>query len=321
MGTDYDQAVKYKEEGNEAFKNNDWDTAAKLYTKAINLTASEDKDLAIFLKNRAAAYLKRNRYEDALNDCNRSLDITPHDPKALFRRCQALENLERYEEAYRDATQIFKDDPSNKSIQPTLERLHKIVHERQKQNAQTNTKIESMVKIAFELNEDKEKRETAMNNLLVLSRERAGSDLLIKSPVVQKIKQLLKVEKNRDIYIAGVRIIGELCKHSPEKTKDVMNQLGIPWFLEILDSKCEKQVNAAQYCIQQILNSFSGMENKTDKKPDKSLCEKYKKEIDTILTCLVHVVNNRAITGLARDAIIELLMKNIHHDALNWAER
>ncbi|KAH0811324.1 hypothetical protein GEV33_011467 [Tenebrio molitor] len=206
-------------------------------------------------------------------------------------------------------------------IQPVLERLHRIVQERSRQNAQTSTKIESMTKIAFDLTADKEKRETAMNNLLVLARENAGSSMMINSPIVQQIRKLLKVEKNRELYITGVRIIGELCKHDVDKTRAVMKDVGIPWFLEILDSTCPNQVNAAQYCIQQILNIFSGMDNKPDTKPDKELCTKHKKDIDMILTCLVYSINNRVISGLARDAIIELLIRNIHYTTLSWAEQ
>jgi tetratricopeptide (TPR) repeat protein len=126
MTTEQAEAVKFKE-GNDAFKNGNWDSAAKLYTKAINLQKTEDKDLVIFLKNRAAAYLKLKNYDAAVSDCDKSLEIVPNDPKALYRHCQVLECLERYEEAYRGATQIFKDDPNNKMIQPVLERLHRIV--------------------------------------------------------------------------------------------------------------------------------------------------------------------------------------------------
>lgn len=319
--TALDDAQKCKDEGNEYFKNGKWDSAIKQYTKAINLTTTETKELAVYYKNRAAAYLKQEKYEQALEDCNKSLSIVPSDPKALYRRCQALENLQRYEESYRDATQIFKDDPSNKIIQPVLERLHKIVQERAKQNAQISTKIESMTKIAFDLEADREKRETAMNNLLVLVREKSGCDMIVKSPVVQQIKKLLKVEKNQEIYVTGVRIIGELCKHCVEHTKTVLRDVGIPWFLEILDSNNKQRVNAAQYCMQTILNTFSGMENKADTRPKQELVEKNKKSIETLLTCLVYSVNNRAITGLARDAIIELLMRNIHYTALCWAEQ
>lgn len=90
-----EEAQKMKEEGNDAFKKNDFDLAIKLYTKAINLTPEECKELAVYYKNRAAAYLKQEMFEEALNDCDRSLEIAPSDPKALFRRSQALENLQR----------------------------------------------------------------------------------------------------------------------------------------------------------------------------------------------------------------------------------
>lgn len=63
------------------------------------------------------------------------------------------------------------------------------------------------------------------------------------------------------------------------------------------------------------------MENKPDSRPDKALCEAHKKEIDTILSCLLYSITNRTLTGLARDAIIELITRNIHYTALNWAEQ
>lgn len=318
---DANDCERLKEEGNDAFKRSDWEKAIVLYTKAIKLSHSCDNNLAIYYKNRAAAYLKQNKFENALEDCNKSLEISPTDPKALFRRCQALENLQRFEEAYRDARQILNDDPNNKLIQPILQRLHAIVQERAQKNAQVTTRVESMKTIAFDINGDKEKRETAMNNLMVLARENAGSEIIIKSSIVHEIKRLLKVEKNREIFVTGIRIIGELCKHGPERTTEVLKLLGAPWFLLTLDSNCEKQVSAAQYCIQIILNSFSGMGNKSDAKLVAELCRKYKTEIDTLLSCLVCAVNNRAISGLARDAIVEVLMRNIDHSALDWAEQ
>lgn len=70
-----------------------------------------------------------------------------------------------------------------------------------------------------------------------------------------------------------------------------------------------------------ILNSLSGLENKPDSRPIKELCDENKNEIDTLLTCLLFTTTSRTISGLARDAIIELMTRNIHYTALNWAER
>lgn len=315
------EAESLKNKGNEAFKAENYEEAISLYTKAISLTEKDSRELATYLKNRAAAYLKLKEFNKVIKDCDDALQIIPEDPKTLFRRSQALENLERFEEAYRDAKTIFTVDPTNKAIQPVLTRLYAVVQERMKNAAQTSSKVEQMFKIAFELNEDKDKREKAMSNLLVLSKESTGADVMIKNGVVHKIQKLVKIEKNLDIYINAIRVIGQLCKRSIDRTKEIINVVGIPWFLEIIDSEDDERVTAAQYCLQVILNTFSGMDTKKETKPDQQLCEQYKSEIDTLLTCLTYSITNRVITGKARDAIIELIMRNCHYNTLNWAER
>ena len=55
------------------------------------------------------------------------LDQTPSDPKALFRRCQALEALGRVQEAYRDARHLHNEQPDSKDVQPLLTRLYAAV--------------------------------------------------------------------------------------------------------------------------------------------------------------------------------------------------
>ncbi|KAK4877862.1 hypothetical protein RN001_010368 [Aquatica leii] len=314
------EASDFKEKGNEAFKSGDYENAIVLYTKAITL-ASDDNDLSIYLKNRAAANLKHGKYQQTIDDCTKSLELAPADPKTLYRRLQAYEHLHQYEQAYCDAREVLNLEPTNKLIQPILERLYKIVQQRARENSQITNKIDSMSKFAFDVTLDREKRETAMNNLLVLAREKVGSEVMLKTGILHKIKTLLKVDKNPHVYISGIRIVGEVCKHSVDNTKIVLKELGLPWFLEVIDSNDSNQVGAVEHCMQSILNSFSGMNNKPDTKPDKELCEKHKFQIDTLLSCLVYSINNHTISGLARDAIIELLIRNVHYTALNWAER
>lgn len=321
MGVQMKEAEAFKNKGNEAFKVDNYEEAISFYSEAIKLAEKDSRDLATYLKNRAAAYLKINEYEKAIEDCTDALKIIPEDPKALFRRCQALESLQRFEEAYRDAKSIFTVEPTNKAVQPILSRLHAIVEERARQNAQTSSKVEQMFKLAFDLTEDKEKREKAMSNLLVLSKQNSGAEIMFQNGVVQKIQQLLKIEKNEDIYICAVRVIGQLCKRNIERTKQIINIVGVPWFLDIIDSENEERVTSAQYCLQVVLNTFSGMDTKTDTKPDPKLCEENKSEIDTLLTCLTYSITNRLITGKARDAIMELIMRNCHYTTLNWAEK
>ncbi|XP_055902574.1 protein unc-45 homolog B [Eupeodes corollae] len=318
--SDADLALTYKDKGNDAFKAEHWEDAVQYYSEAIKL-GEKHKDLPIFYKNRAAAYLKKREFTKAIDDCTESLRLAPNDPKALFRRFQAYEGLEKFEEAYKDATELFKADPANKAIQPALARLHVIVQERAQKNAKTSTKVKQMCELAFDIETPLEKRRNAVNNLLVLAKEEVGADLITKEGVISRIASLAKSEKDQQIYVNIIRVIAELCNKSVDRTKIVLNELGVPWFLQVLDSTNEERVSAAQYCLQTILNSLSGMENKVDSKPDPELSKKYQKEIDTLLTCLVYTTTDRTISGQARDAVIELLTRNVHYTALSWAER
>lgn len=310
----------FKEKGNEAFKSSEWDAAIKFYTQAIKL-GEKHKELPVFYKNRAAAYLKTEAFERAYDDCTKSLELQPNDQKALFRRVQALEAMERFEEAYRDGRTIWNNDPSFKAIQPVLERLHKVVQTRASENAQTSTKVRKMFEIAFDVGAEKSKRETAMSNLVVLARTTTGSDIMYREGIATHVSKLFKVEKNDDILISAIRVIDDICSKSLLNTKNIIRELGIPWFLQILDSKNTDRVMAAQHCLQVILNAFSGLTNKADSKPDEQLVTDNKNEIDTLLTCLLFASTDRTITGEARDAVVELLTRNAHYTTLNWAER
>ncbi|KAM7364628.1 unc-45 myosin chaperone [Cochliomyia hominivorax] len=314
------EALTYKDKGNQAFKEGKWQEAIECYTKAIKI-GEKHKELPVFYKNRAAAYLKLEDFTKALNDCTNSLKLVPKDPKALFRRAQAYEGLKKFEEAYKDATDLFKEDPTNQAVQPMLKRLHVVVQERAAKNAQTSTKVQQMMELCFDIATPPEKRRSASNNLLVLAKDEVGADLLFKAGCITKIASITKIEKDPDIYVNLVRVVAELCNRSVLRTKAVLTELGVPWFMHVLDHRHEERVSAAQYCLQTIINALSGMENKPDSKPKKELCDENNKEIDTLLSCLLYSVTDRTISGPARDAVIELLTRNVHYTALSWAER
>ena len=59
-----------------------------------------------------------------------ALDVTPNDTKALFRKCQALEQLGKMEEAFKDAHRLNQLDPGNGAVQGMLRRLNAVVSEK-----------------------------------------------------------------------------------------------------------------------------------------------------------------------------------------------
>lgn len=341
----HEEAVAFKETGNECYKSGDVSGALDAYTKAMDLVeaaGNDDQLLAVLLKNRAAVFLKEEDYQAVIDDCTRALELVPNEPKALFRRCQAHEALGQVDSAYTDAREVHRVDPKNPAIEPVLVRLHKAVSEKLTEMAQTGSKVKNMFDIVFDVSVEKEKREKGADNLVVLARERAGAEALHKEGVILRIARLMKVEKSVAIRLSLIRCIGELCKKSDVRAKDVLKECGIPFFMDILNSHNEEIVNASSYIIQVILNTLSHYQIVTaiqekKKNPrsmsaaDRKWCiseEKRRHELMKAngkeLTSMMHVITfntvSRTITGEARDALIELIMKNCKYDELNWAE-
>ncbi|XP_077275601.1 protein unc-45 homolog B-like [Temnothorax americanus] len=309
-------AQKWKEKGNEKFNKGNWSEALSDYTNALNLVEN-NTEKTVYYKNRAAAYLKLNDYENAIEDCDSALKICCN--KALYRRCQALEALDRFEEAYRDAEIIISSDPNNKVIQLVKKRLHKIV-QGCRRDPHLSATISKMMDSAFNESADKEEYDYAMSILFVYACDEAGAEEIFKNEGVSKLAQLIKVEEN-EIAMYAIRILGKLCKNNINRTESVVKYIGLLRCLEMMNSTCADRVNESQICLQNILNTYSGMNDEPDSKPDKTLCETHKNEFNMILSYLLNNIANRTITGLTRDAIIELIMCNIHHTELGWAKR
>ncbi|KZT11767.1 TPR-like protein [Laetiporus sulphureus 93-53] len=89
------KAQAEKDKGNAAFKAGDFTTAVGHYSAAIVADSSDPT----FPLNRAAAYLKLGKNQDAERDCSTVLRLDARNVKALFRRGQAKVALQKLREA------------------------------------------------------------------------------------------------------------------------------------------------------------------------------------------------------------------------------
>ncbi|KAJ7016835.1 hypothetical protein C8F04DRAFT_1159197 [Mycena alexandri] len=113
------QAAKEKEKGNAAFKAGDYPTAIGHYSAAIHA----DRTDATFPLNRAAAYLKLGKNEDAERDCSTVLSLSNGNVKALFRRAQARLAMGKLSEAQSDLREAARLEPSNQSVKQELGKI------------------------------------------------------------------------------------------------------------------------------------------------------------------------------------------------------
>ncbi|EEC07974.1 heat shock protein 70 (HSP70)-interacting protein, putative, partial [Ixodes scapularis] len=316
MGTS-DEAQSIKAEGNDLFKAGDYVGALEKYNSALKLT-DEENHKAVLLNNRAAANIKLRRYEDAVKDATEVLEMTPSDVKALYRRSQAYEALGRIEEAFRDARKVLHLDPKNTAVQPSLRRLSQAIQEIAKENASTSNKVGQMLGVVGDPTLSLELKVQAGNNLVVIAREKAGAEAIVKSDGLAKCLAAMRSLKSPEFSLACIRIFAELCKKSTEWASLVLKEFGLPMMVNQFVSKDNQQVTAVQYLFQTMINVFSGMDSKDSKKPDKELMKKHEQEIDSIMLLLVKSVSSRVMTALGRDAILELLTKNVDYERLNW---
>lgn len=110
-------AAKYKEEGNQHFRNQQFEDAERSYSRCVYLTilkclshkrvtraiqtcpAEFVEDLAVYLGNRAACYASMGEHALVIDDCSAALEKKPDYGKVLVRRSQAFEKLDKIDEA------------------------------------------------------------------------------------------------------------------------------------------------------------------------------------------------------------------------------
>eukprot|EP00123_Amoebidium_parasiticum_P020087 comp41630_c0_seq1/m.47447 comp41630_c0_seq1/g.47447 ORF comp41630_c0_seq1/g.47447 comp41630_c0_seq1/m.47447 type:complete len:386 (-) comp41630_c0_seq1:3-1160(-) len=112
---------RHKQAGNECFKKGDYKDAAKAYTKAISLT-DDPELLGTLYSNRAAAYEKLEKFDQALADTNSAIKYRPNWAKGYFRKGEAESGLKQYRlalESYENALRLGPDDRIRQRIAVT----------------------------------------------------------------------------------------------------------------------------------------------------------------------------------------------------------
>ncbi|KAI9805627.1 MAG: TOM (translocase of outer membrane) complex component [Piccolia ochrophora] len=118
-----DYAAKLKAAGNKAYGSKNYNEAIDLYGKAILC-----KPDPIFYSNRAACYNALGDWDQVITDTTAALSLDSEYVKALNRRANAYEHLQRYSEALLDYTasciiDSFRNEHSAQSVERLLKKV------------------------------------------------------------------------------------------------------------------------------------------------------------------------------------------------------
>ncbi len=134
-----------KMQGTKLFAQGDYEGAANRFSQAIvslqsALLKEHVEDLVSCLNNRAACFLKLEKYEDARLDCDRVLERNPQNHKAFLRRATTFEKAGQLEKAFGDFQSALKISPNLEEAALAVERLS----EQLKRSAATHATTEAI---------------------------------------------------------------------------------------------------------------------------------------------------------------------------------
>uniref|UniRef100_A0A8C9ZHV8 Zinc finger CCCH-type containing 7A n=1 Tax=Sander lucioperca TaxID=283035 RepID=A0A8C9ZHV8_SANLU len=122
-------------EGNDVFKEGEWTKSIEMYTEALSIAEYADSEdicvptrlLEKLYANRAAAYLNIGLYDQALEDCEKALQLNEGNYKALYRKAKSLKEMGRHQEAYEAVAKCSLAVPQDTSVTQLTQDLAKIL--------------------------------------------------------------------------------------------------------------------------------------------------------------------------------------------------
>ncbi|XP_061722125.1 serine/threonine-protein phosphatase 5 [Cydia pomonella] len=120
---DIEAADRWKNEANEYFKKQNYNTAIELYSKAID----KNPNNAVYYANRSISNLRLENFGYALTDASRAIELDRSYTKAYYRRAAAHMSLGKYKLALKDFEFVTKVRPNDQDAKMKFNECNKIV--------------------------------------------------------------------------------------------------------------------------------------------------------------------------------------------------
>lgn len=132
---------------------------------------------------------------------------------------------------------------------------------------------------------------------------------------------LTKISLRTKVNLLLLRLLSEVSKQQ-NYTIEILKRFKFEFFLNLFSYfEDEESLSTLQYFIQRLINNLSGVQKKGEFTIDKDLIKKNEAELNDIMTSLFERTDARAMSPLARDAILQLCAKNVDYFGLNWGEK
>ncbi|VDP53075.1 unnamed protein product [Soboliphyme baturini] len=121
--------------------------------------------------------------------------------------------MNNFSGAFNDAQLALKIEPKNHAIIAYLQHLTVLIQQKQKEANSLESRVNQMMSLCFEYQENSEKRLQAINNLIVLVREKAAAELVFEKDGAQQLLKVVSTDNDPEMVIAGLRVFVEFMNH------------------------------------------------------------------------------------------------------------
>ena len=122
------EAIEFKDKGNKFVKNKEYESAIKMYTRAIELCSDDP----VFYSNRAQCYLSLEKYQECIDDATKAIELDPKSSKSYFRRMTAYEKLGDDRKAMQSCSKLLDLTPEDTTSKNAYDRIINRIMEAEK---------------------------------------------------------------------------------------------------------------------------------------------------------------------------------------------
>ena len=131
------EANKLAREGAEAAKKQDWDKAVDLLKKATDMDHKYADELSAVYQGRGYASAADQRYQEAINDYNDALKLTPQEARIYEQRAAVEMKIQDYGKALADYSELIKLKPKETKYYNYRAYIYELQNESKKALADT----------------------------------------------------------------------------------------------------------------------------------------------------------------------------------------
>lgn len=122
------EAMEYKDKGNTFVKSKEYESAIKMYTRAIDL----DDQVPVFFSNRSQCFLSLEKFKECIEDTDKAIALDPKSTKSYYRQTVAYESLGDDFRAFKSCRHWLDLSPEDKACKNAYDRIHNRIMEAEK---------------------------------------------------------------------------------------------------------------------------------------------------------------------------------------------